>query len=365
VSAVTWVWHGRGLASATLRLALAPASALFGAIVSVRNRRFDAGHGVLPTALPALSVGNLSVGGTGKTPVAAWCVQRLREAGGHPAVVLRGYGDDEWRVHTLLSPGSPVVTDPDRVRGVATAAVQGADCVVLDDGFQHRRAARTADLVLLSADAWDGRVQLLPAGPWREPLVALRRASVAVITVKTASETQVRAVEAAVLAAAPSVPIAVLDLVPEALHRVPAGDSSDASTRAGAREEADDARLPLDALSGREVLAVSAIGNPAAFEAALTACGARVTARRFRDHHAFTPAEITALASAVPASGVVVCTLKDAVKLGPLWPRVAPALWYVSQTIVVRSGAAALDAVVQRVLAARPASDRITRPTAG
>jgi tetraacyldisaccharide 4'-kinase len=353
------------MASATLRLALAPASALFGAVVSMRNRRFDRGAGVLETALPALSVGNLSVGGTGKTPVAAWCVQRLRAAGAQPAVVLRGYGDDEWRVHSLLSPGSPVVTDPDRVRGVEAAAEQGADCVVLDDGFQHRRAARTADLVLLSADAWDGHVRLLPAGPWREPLAALRRASVVVITVKTATEAQVRAVEAAVSSAAPSVPIAVLGLVPEALHRVPAAAPSHASSPVAADGAVDDARQSLDALAGRPVLAVSGIGNPAAFEAALTARGARVTSRRFRDHHAFTRDEVADLAAAVPASGVAVCTLKDAVKLGPLWPRVAPTLWYVSQTIVVRSGAAALDAAVQRVLVARTAPDRTTRPTAG
>ncbi len=166
---------------------------------------------------------------------------------------------------------------------------------------------------------------------------------------------------------APAVPVAVLALVPGALHRVPTGDLLEVSAPDGPQpgEATAEAFMPLDALAGREVLAVSGIGNPASFEASLAALGARVTSRRFGDHHAYTRAEADELAEAVPASGVAVCTLKDAVKLGPLWPRVAPALWYVSQTIVVRSGAAALDDAVQRVLAARQASDRTTRPTAG
>jgi tetraacyldisaccharide 4'-kinase len=356
MSLVEQIWHGDGAVAVAARALLSPAAMAFGTVVRVRNARFDRGEGVLPVALPVLSVGNLTVGGTGKTPLAAWCTRALQQAGARPAVVLRGYGDDEWRVHTLLSPSVPVITDVDRVRGIETAREQGADCVVLDDGFQHRRAQREADVVLVSADAWDGAVRLLPAGPFREPLAALRRAAAVVVTVKTASRDQVAAVRAAVAAAAPTVPVAVVGLVPDRLHAVPVGEAL--------RGEAD-VPEPIGWLSGRSVLAVSAIAQPAPFERALRETGAMLTARRFPDHYAFSAADVASLVAAVPSSGVVVCTLKDAVKLAPLWPRATVPLWYVSQTIVVQHGAEALAGAVQRILAAREAALRTTRPTAG
>lgn len=356
MSVVERLWHGGGVGVCAARALLSPASALFGVVVGLRNRRFDRGRGIVPVALPALSVGNLTVGGTGKTPMAAWFTQALRRGGARPAVVLRGYGDDEWRVHALLSPGVPVVTDPDRVRGIARACRQDADCVVLDDGFQHRRAARVVDVVLLSADSWDGTARLLPTGPFREPLAALRRATVVVVTVKAATAPQVAAARAAIRAAAPDVPQAVVGLVPDRLHAVAAGT-----------ELADPGSMshPLTWLSGRSVMAISAIANPAPFEAALRAAGARVEGRRFADHHDFSAEEVAALVSAVPPSGVAVCTLKDAVKLAPGWPRATVPLWYVSQTTVVLHGAEALDSAVQRTLSAREAAERTTRPTAG
>ncbi len=367
-AAAHWVWYGTGAAPAMVRAALAPAASLFGAVVARRNRRFDAGVGVEPLALPALSVGNLSVGGTGKTPVAAWCARELQRLGATPAVVLRGYGDDEWRVHTLLTPGAVVVTDADRVQGVAAAASRGADVAVLDDAFQHRRAARTADLVLVSADAWTGTVRLLPAGPWREPLSSLRRASVAVITVKTASEARVAEVATAVQSAAPSVPVAVVALAAGALHAVVPGASLDAVAAESGPESRAESRsesMPLDTLAGRAVTAVSAIADPAPFLARLIETGARVEARSFRDHHAFTAADIAELVASIPASGVAVCTLKDAVKLAPLWPRVAPPLLYVSQTIEVRLGADALHTTLARVCSARRRPHAASRSTAG
>jgi tetraacyldisaccharide 4'-kinase len=350
---VQHVWGGADPLSVSVRLLLAPLSAAFGAVVAIRNRRFDRGEGVLPTAVPALSVGNLTVGGTGKTPVASWCVRALAAAGARPGVVLRGYGDDEWRVHGVLTPGVPVVRNADRVAGAHEAQAAGADCVVLDDAFQHRRAARVVDLVLVSADAWTGACRLLPAGPFREPLAALRRASVVVITRKVASDARVAAVRCAISAAAPSVPIAELGLEADGLRS------------AGELGAVGGSARPLTALAGRRVLAVSAIGDPAAFEARLRATGAQVEPRRWPDHHAFTAAECAALASAAGPDTEVVCTLKDAVKLAPHWPRAAVPLWYVSQSIVVRAGASALDGAVGQVLAARGVPGSAAPPTAG
>lgn len=351
-----WVWQNGGTAAGVTRALLTPLAAAFGAVVESRNARYDSGRGVEPTAINAVSVGNLTVGGTGKTPFAAWCAQRLRERGAAPAIVLRGYGDDEWREHALLTPGIPVVVGVDRVRAIAEAAGQGATVAVLDDAFQHRRAARVADLVLISADAWTGDVRLLPAGPWREPLSALRRASVAVITVKGEASERQAALRHAVNTAAPHVPVAEVHLQAGLLFEILMGQVLTAPDTPG---------VSLASLADRDVLAVSAIGNPEPFEQALQRAGARVTARRFTDHHAFSETDVAALAAAVSARGIAVCTRKDAVKLAPLWPRTARPLWYLSQTIEVRLGEDVLLAALSRALPARQSPTGEPRPTAG
>jgi tetraacyldisaccharide 4'-kinase len=355
--AADWVWHAQGASAAIARAALSPLSAVFGVVVASRNRRFDKGDGVLPVALPALSIGNLTVGGTGKTPLAAWCVTQLRERAARPALVLRGYGDDEWRVHGLLNPGVNVIADADRVRGIATAARDGADCVVLDDAFQHRRAHRVADIALISADAWTGAVQLLPGGSWREPLTSLRRASAVVITIKgTRGESQLQSVRDAIRSAAPDTPLSVVSIAAGGLREVPSGEPL---SGLGGPEQA------LGHLNGQAVTLISAIAAPAAFEATIAAKGAHVVARRYPDHHAFTPQDIEDILRDAAPSQRFLCTLKDAVKLAPLWPRAAPPLWYVSQTIEVRLGLDVLHGALERVLAARLLPRAASRPNAG
>lgn len=341
-----WVWHAEGMGAAMARGALAPLESVFAFGVRRRNARFDhaIGANALPVMpLPAMSIGNLTVGGTGKTPVAAWFVARLLAHGAHPALVLRGYGDDEWRVHERLTPGAPVVVNPDRVAGAAQALSRGADCVVLDDGFQHRRARRVSDVVLVSADQWQPAVRLLPAGPYREPLAALKRATAVIITVKVADEASVAQVLKAISAYVDPARVAIVEL-----------------TSAGIHDAIEDA--PTPSLQGLRITAVSAIGNPAAFERQLQGAGAIVGAHlRYPDHHQFTTGEISEIVRVAEQGDGVVCTLKDAVKLGPLWPRVGPALWYLSQTVVINRGAEVLENECDRVLAAR----RIRTPTAG
>jgi tetraacyldisaccharide 4'-kinase len=362
---VTALWHGDDARARVVRALLSPAERMFTAIVARRNRKFDAKPAV-PTALPALSVGNLTVGGTGKTPVAAWCVRELQQRGASPAIVLRGYGDDEWRVHSLLNPGVPVIVSVDRVEGIAMASAQGADCVVLDDAFQHRRADRLADLVLLSADEWNGRVRLLPAGPFREPLVALRRATVAVITVKSAGDDAIQRLTASIDRAAPAVPVAVVRLQPDSLHSassLPAAASIEAGgVNVPGRDASSDGSRALEWLAGRRIVATSAIGDPAAFEAQLRGLGAQIIhAARFADHHAFSASDARRIAALAAGAEGVVCTLKDAVKLHSVWPREGAPLWYVSQSVVVDRGAEALDRAFARVLAARTAT-RLSPP---
>jgi tetraacyldisaccharide 4'-kinase len=358
-----WVWNVESVGARVARVALTPASALFAVGVARRNARFDAdlsrSNGdrryVRTSALPAISVGNLTVGGTGKTPVAAWCARQLWKAGAKPAIVLRGYGDDEWRVHALLNRGVPVVVAPDRLNGIASAKAQGANCVVLDDAFQHRRASRVADIVLLSADQWTGNARLLPSGPFREPLSALRRASAVVITVKAADASRIEALQTAILSAVPGAAIALARLTLGDLKLAVMLSATGANASQGAPPTDRTGMLdrPIAWLAGKRILAVSAIGDPAAFATQLCQSGASVESVSFRDHHAFSASDAAMIARRAESLDGVVCTLKDAVKLGPLWPRVAPPLWYVSQSVVVERGASALDRALARVLAAR------------
>ena len=367
------VWERESVAARVTRALLAPLAWAFGVVVARRNARYDSVV-IASSGLPALSVGNLTVGGTGKTPFAAWCVQQLRMRGAHPAIVMRGVGDDEWRVHGVLNSGIPVIVSPDRGVGLVVARTRGADCAVLDDAFQHRRVARVADVVLLSADRWTGAARLLPAGPFREPLASLRRAHVVVITVKAASATQVDDVMAAVRTAAPGVAQAVVRLTPGPLTLAVTLVLSNAGpTSPSMAPQATRATVPgvppRDAfthapewLAHREICVVSAIGDPAAFEAQIRGLGAVVRqVWRFTDHHLFSAADAQRIATAAVGSAGVVCTLKDAVKLASCWPREAPPLWYLSQSVVVERGAEAMDRALARLLAARAA----TSPTAG
>ena len=316
---------------------LAPVSVLYRIGTGIHAALYRSGlRHAQRLALPAISVGNLTVGGTGKTPIAAWIASTLRARQAHPAIVMRGYGDDEPLVHERLNPDVPVVVSPDRIRGTERAATLGADVVVLDDAFQHRRAARTADLVLLSADRWASAPRLLPAGPWREPLSALRRASMVIITRKAASPATASAVADTIRHRFAGLAIGVAALMLQEL-RSATGEST----------------MPLEALAGARVLAIVAIGDPSAFLRQLAATDATVRAAVFADHHAYTPTEVARLVSMMAAGEIAVCTLKDAVKLASHWPREAPPLWYVSQSVVVEEGRDALDVLVTRVLAAR------------
>src|SRR6185312_3859607 len=189
VNLVDRVWYGRDAVATATRTALLPFERLFGGIVGARDILYDAGWlPALETPIPAVSVGNLTVGGTGKTPISAWLAQGLAARGARPAIVLRGVGGDEPLVHRALNPTIPVVVGADRVAAVREAAAAGADIAVLDDAFQHRRVQRAADLVLISADRWTDDVRLLPAGPWREPLRAIRRATLVIVTRKAADD---------------------------------------------------------------------------------------------------------------------------------------------------------------------------------
>ena len=344
-----WAWYGQGAAARLTRALLTPLGWAFGAVVGVRGALYDRGilHAAEPE-LPVLGVGNLTVGGTGKTPVAAELARRLRAAGARPAIVLRGYGGDEPLVHARLNPGVPVVAGADRSAGVREAASAGADLAVLDDVFQHRQLRRDLDIVLVSADRW-GRtpVRHLPAGPWRETLTALNRASLAIVTRKAAGEEDVEDALSHVREAAPGVPVAVARL--------------ELGAMVGAAGDIEGEHRTLESIQGRRVVVAAAIGDPTALLRQLQDSGAELVPRVWPDHHAFTGNDAAALASFGGDADLVVCTLKDAVKLAPLWPRVGLPLWYVSQAVTFERGEDEVRRVLTALLDARSSSPRNSR----
>jgi tetraacyldisaccharide 4'-kinase len=227
----------------------------------LRNTLYS--RGTLPAAqlaIPVVSIGNLAVGGTGKTPVAAWVASQLRERGARPGIVMRGYGDDEHRVHTLMNPDVPVVVSADRVAGVRSAMTLGCDVAILDDAFQHRRLARLEDVVLVSADRWHEPIRLLPSGPWREGPAALSRASLVLVTRKAADANAARLLmeRLARLTRTGQGAVAALEL--EALCNAVTG-----------------VVRPLSDIAGASVLAIAGIGDPESFARQLRSAGSRVS----------------------------------------------------------------------------------------
>jgi tetraacyldisaccharide 4'-kinase len=328
VRLIEQVWVGETPADRLARVLLSPLELAYRGVVAVRGEMYDTGLLRVHAAdIPVVSVGNITVGGTGKTPFAAWIAARLRELGRSPAIVLRGYGGDEPFVHRRINPGIPVIVAPDRVQGIAEAESRNADVVVLDDGFQHRRAARQADIVLFSADNWPGRARLLPAGPFRESMSALNRASVIIITRKAATDEGVSAAESSIRNAAGAKPIAVVRFEPAEI----------------VSESTPDLRMPVNSLAGKRVLAIAAIGNPQAFFAQLEGAGVTVVPRPFPDHHSFSDHDIGEMIETARSVDHVVCTLKDSVKRGVSWPADASPLWYVSLAVHIERGAQSID----------------------
>jgi tetraacyldisaccharide 4'-kinase len=333
------IWFGNDRPARAARAALVPAERVFAGVSGLRTLLYDAGWVKGRAAsIPVVSVGNINVGGSGKTPIAAWIARWLSDHGGHPAIVMRGYGEDEPLVHRTVNPDITVVTGADRAAAVDEAARRGSDIAVLDDGFQHRQLQRDVDLVVISADQWTDELHLLPAGPWREPLSAVRRASLVIVTRKAAAERQVDRVNETIARVAPRVPRMTVHLAPDELIRVDGVE-----------------RLNMTALKDERVTVVAAIGDPPAFFRQIDGHAARTHQMAFRDHHKFTAADVARIVHEASGSARVVSTLKDAVKLRDLWPRGAPGLWYVSQRVVVERGVGGLEQLLEGALRARSA----------
>jgi len=310
----------RGLWPAVQRLGLRLAAVPYGLAVRLRNLLYDRRwKRVQRVGVPVVSVGNLSVGGTGKTPCVEHVAAFYRGLDLRVAVLSRGYGggggaNDEALLLEDNLPDVPHLQGADRV-GLARIAVEEleSEVLVLDDGFQHRRLGRDLDVVLLDATAPWGYGGLLPRGLLREPPGSLRRADVVVLTrCDQVGEDDRAALRRQVARLAPAAPLA------EATHR-PEG-----------LVNGDRAEEGLALLRGRPLAAFCGIGNPESFRRTLADLGGDVRAFRvYPDHHAYTRhdvADLDAWGRAADPEAVLVTTQKDLVKLRlsrlgerPLW----------------------------------------------
>lgn len=337
---VQWLWSDSAGARAA-RLPLVPLAVLYSAVMWWRARTMNQRPPArLP--LPTIAVGNLSVGGTGKTPLAAWIADYCARHGQTPAILLRGYGAgaDEQLVHARLVPRAVVVANPDRVAGAALARARGAQICVLDDAYQLTGVARELNIAVVSAESAEGSPWSLPAGPWRERWDALRRADLIVVTRKRASSSTAAAVADRLSAARSGVPICIAALELSHLEGMQSGG-----------------RQRLDVLSGLPVIAVAGIADPSSFKAQLAATGANVQLVAYQDHHRYTPADVGRLARAARAGDNVVVTEKDAVKLRLCWPGDAPEPLVAVLAVRWERNGGVLERAVDAVLAPRsPAS---------
>ncbi len=312
--------QSQGLLPATARVGLQLLSWPYGAAVAIRNRAFDRGwKRVARFTVPIVSVGNLTLGGTGKTPMIAFLAKWFRSKSLRVAIVSRGYGagklekNDEAMELEKLLPEVPHFQHRDRCSAIEQAKkVHQSQVILLDDGFQHRRVYRDLDIVLLDATNPFGYEQLFPRGLLREPLSSLRRAHVIFASRADLVERQTLAY----------IRNTVLRYSPKAAWGECCHQPKHFQNHSGTL-------VDLDHFVHQPCFAFCAIGNPNAFFQTLRALGITVVGTHtFPDHHRFHSDDFGNLLEAAQRAGakVLLCTAKDLVKcsndyLGglPLW----------------------------------------------
>jgi len=293
--------------SVPLLALLRAAEGLYGCAVTLRNARYDRTGPKAELPIPVISVGNLTVGGTGKTPFVVELLKRLDGMGSSPAVVSRGYRsadgqpNDEERLIRQRVPSAVCIADRSRAWGGEIAQRSfGADVIVLDDGFQHRQLARDLDIVLIDTTCPFGFDHLLPRGLLREPVESLRRADLVVLT----------RCDQASLAALARTEARVRKITGErtclkCTHRVTSLEYLDGS--------------PVgDSVEGRRVVLFAGIARPSTFVTTVASLGVEVVGERWwPDHYHYTRRDVHALrrAGRFPLHDLLLTTEKDAVKL--------------------------------------------------
>jgi len=310
-------------------------------------------------ALPTVSVGNLTLGGTGKTTTTRSLARELLARGVRPGIVLRGHRrkhetgpllvadfetllvsvDEAGDEATMLAgtvPGCPVGVGKRREEVIELLADTGAQVALLDDGYQYFRMARLINIALLDATVELSRARVFPAGYLREPLTHLRRATHVLLThADLAPRAHVEAMAELARKYAPEAPVMWARHRPTGLY--PLTDPA--------------AELPVEYLRGKSALAVSAVGNPASFEGALLEIGARITGSVvFDDHHDYQPDDYRAMRDAmrIEKPDFIVVTEKDAVKLPPP-PEDMPPVLALKVDLEIIEGADAWEAMLVEI----------------
>jgi tetraacyldisaccharide 4'-kinase len=350
----------RGFWAAVLRGGLAVAEVPYTWAVRRRNRRYDNGTAAIHrVAVPVISVGNLTLGGTGKTPMVQWLARWLADRQVAVGIVSRGYGavgskapglhpgdkgklppNDEALELAWNLPGVPHVQNPDRV-AAARRAIAEFHCrlILLDDGFQHRRLARDLDLVLLDALEPFGYGHIFPRGTLREPLEGLARADVVALSradlIGVDERTEIRR---------------------QVRQYAPRAEWIELTHRPERLVGFTQPQAALDSLAGQRVLAFCGIGNPAGFRHTLAACGYEVVGfLDFPDHHLYTRRDLERIAGVARQldAAAIVCTQKDLVKVGGESLGKRP-LWALRIGLEILAGREALETRLEPVVARAP-----------
>lgn len=304
-SLIERLWYGK---NRPLML-LSPFAWIYRAVAEARRRSAITAR-VQALPVPVVVVGNITAGGTGKSPLTAWLVDEIRAAGWRPVILSRGYGGKSSGYPLLVTQdalpslagdepvmlaqatGVPVVVDPDRCRGAAFALDNAlGDVLVSDDGLQHYRLPRDIELAVFDGERGIGNGALIPVGPLREPISRLASVDFVVVNGATASDETGRVPHTGFCGFAHPQMYA-MKLQPTRLVNLISGETRSPET-----------------LKGKRVRAVAGIGNPGRFFLTLEELGANVTAIPFPDHHRFRPEDLGA-----DADQILVMTAKDGVK---------------------------------------------------
>lgn len=301
----------RGVIAAFARGVLSALSFPYGWLIAIRNKAFDARwKAVYSVDRPVIAIGNLTTGGTGKTPVVAAVVKMLQKQGHRPGIVSRGYGadstgiNDEKRVLEIVCPGVSHEQNPDRIAAARKLITElDVTVIVLDDAFQHRRIRRDLNIVLVDATNPFGYGRLLPRGLLREPINNLRRADMVLVTRSDqASESTLQQTENTITRQN--------SLLRRKISRI-SFEPTGLVTAAGDQQ-------PLTMIQKKSVMVLTAIGNPEAFVDTCRQLGVTVLATHFfPDHHIYSGKELDDIVEQSKTAGGVpiLTTLKDLVKI--------------------------------------------------
>lgn len=317
-------------------------SLFYGGAVTVRNRLFDWGlKRAQQVSVPVISLGNLTTGGTGKTPLVAYLSQWFQSQGASVALLSRGYRalpgevNDEKLLLDRLCPDVPHYQNPDRCASAEQAIEAGAQLLILDDGFQHRRLERDLDIVLIDAvNPW-GYGHLLPRGLMRESKSGLKRAGFVLLTrVDQCGTADLERLRAEVQRFVPAERIAQVRFAPQRLVNA-AGETRE-----------------LDAVRGKPVWGFCAIGNPEGFRQTLVDAGGKVAGMRvFADHHHYSAEDLQEIGVEAAQAGaeLILTTGKDLVKFSEQKLSGIP-VWAVEIGAELVEGAAGFEKILQETV---------------